>query len=121
MKKENPTAKITAKRLSMALAERCMTQQMLADLSDVSKSSISQYVHARNIPSSDNARRMSAILGVRPEWLMGFGDDDIENNMDGSWWAIQELWKMISTEQRETLVNTAIMFAKLNMEVDKKK
>ena len=30
------------------------------------------------------------------------------------------MWKMITTEQRETLVNTAIMFAKLNMEIDKK-
>ena len=120
MKKENPTAQITAKRIRMALDERVMTQQMLSDLSDVSKSSISQYVHARNIPSADNARRMSAVLGVRPEWLMGFGDDDIEKNMDSSWWAIQEMWKMITTEQRETLVNTAIMFAKLNMEIDKK-
>lgn len=109
MKHEN-----TAKRLSMAIAEKNISQQILSDLSGVSKASISQYIHGRNIPNSHSARAMSAVLGVTPEWLMGFGDDDIEKHLDPTFFYINELWKKLTTEQRKTLVQTAMMFAKLN-------
>lgn len=114
----NELAQTTAKRLRMALAERAITQQQLAELSSVSKASISQYMHARNTPSSHNARAMSAILGVVPEWLMGFGDDDIEKYIDPTYSQIIEIWKNLTFEQRTILVNTAAMFAKQNMETD---
>ena len=109
---------ITAKRLEMALEEKNITAQMLADASGVSKSSISQYRHGRNIPNSKSARAMSAILSVTPEWLMGFGDDDIEKHIDPTYFIINDLWKQLTTEQRTTLVHTAQMFAELNQRRD---
>lgn len=114
----NEIAQITARRLHMALAERNISQQNLSDLSGVSKASVSQYMHARNTPSSHNARAMSAILGVVPEWLMGFGDDDIEKYIDPTYSQILEIWKDLTFEQRKILVNTAAMFAKQNLEIE---
>lgn len=104
----------TAKRLALAIAERNISQQILSDESGVSKASISQYIHGRNIPNSHSARAMSAVLGVTPEWLMGFGDDDIEKHIDPTYLYINELWKKLTTDQRKTLVQTAKMFAELN-------
>ena len=104
----------TAKRLEMALEETNLTAQALSDLSGVSKASISQYRHGRNIPNSKSARAMSAILGVTPEWLMGFGDDNIEKHIDPTYYEINELWKEMTVEQRNTLVLTAKMFVSLN-------
>ena len=109
MKHEN-----TAKRLALAIAEKNITQQTLSDISGVSKASISQYIHGRNIPNSHSARAMSAVLGVTPEWLMGFGDDNIEKHLDPTYFVINELWKELTTEQRKTLTQTAMMFADLN-------
>lgn len=104
----------TAKRLEWALAERNMTAQALSDLSGVSKASISQYRHGRNIPNSKSARAMSAILGVTPEWLMGFGDDNIEEHVDPTYYLISEMWKEMTMEQRNALVQTAKVFVELN-------
>ena len=104
----------TAKRLEWALEERNMTAQLLSDLSGVSKASISQYRHGRNIPNSKSARAMSAILGVTPEWLMGFGDDDIEKHIDPTYYEINELWKEMTMAQRTTLVQTAKIFVLSN-------
>lgn len=100
----------TAKRLEWALEERAMTAQVLSELSGVSKASISQYRHGRNIPNSKSARAMSAILGVTPEWLMGFGDDNIEKHIDPTYFEINELWKELTMDQRKTLVQTAKIF-----------
>ena len=104
----------TARRINMALIERNMNAQMLADLSGVSKSSISQYRHGRNIPNARSARALSAILGVTPEWLMGFGDDNIEKHIDPTYVMINELWKELTFDQRQTITQTAMMFAELN-------
>ena len=104
---------ITARRLNMALTENNMSQQTLSDLSGVSKASISQYIHGRNIPNSESASNMARVLGVRPEWLMGFGDDDINKYFDPTYRQINELWEFLSFEQRQTIVQTARMFANL--------
>lgn len=109
---------VTAKRIEMALEERAMNAQTLADLSGVNKSSISQYRHGRNIPNAHSARAMSAILGVTPEWLMGFGDDNIEKHIDSTYFQINQLWTELTTDQRKTIVHTAKMFAELNQRRD---
>lgn len=62
----------TAKRLKDALYENNMKPQELADLSGVSKSSISQYINGSHKPSNISAGKMAAVLGVDPMWLMGF-------------------------------------------------
>lgn len=63
---------LTAQRLSTALSRRGMNQQQLADLSGVSKHSISQYIHGSHSPSNLSATKISSVLGVNPMWLMGY-------------------------------------------------
>lgn len=62
----------TAKRLRLALSNMNMKPQELADLSGVSKSSISQYINGSHTPSNLSSGKMGKILNVEPLWLMGF-------------------------------------------------
>ena len=62
----------TAKRLSDALSNAGLTQQELADLSGISKSSISHYCNGTYVPSNVSAGKMAKVLHVSPVWLMGF-------------------------------------------------
>nr|DAY65437.1 MAG TPA: helix-turn-helix domain protein [Caudoviricetes sp.] len=62
----------TAKRLRIALSNMNMKPQELADLSGVSKSSISQYINGSHAPSNLSSGKMGKILNVNPLWLMGF-------------------------------------------------
>ena len=63
---------LTARRLIEALDRRGLKAQDLADLTGVSKSSISQYVNGTHCPSNISAGKMADVLGVSPVWLMGF-------------------------------------------------
>lgn len=50
-----------------------LTAQELADKSNISKSSISQYLHGKNSPSNFTAKQIADSLndGTNPAWLMG--------------------------------------------------
>lgn len=63
---------ITSKRLQDAINNAGINQQQLSDMSEVSKASISQYINGKNTPSSISAVKLSKVLNVNPEWLMGF-------------------------------------------------
>lgn len=63
---------LTAQRLSFALNRKGMNQQQLADISGVSKHSISQYIHGSHSPSNISAAKIGKILEVNPMWLMGY-------------------------------------------------
>lgn len=58
-------------------------QQDLADKSGVGKSSISQYMHGRSVPSNLAAEKLCRPFGLNPAWLMGF---DVPRT-----WSAQEL------------------------------
>ena len=73
--------KLTAKRLQIALSNKEMKPQELADKSGVSKSSISQYVNGSHAPGNISAKKMGKVLNVEPMWLMGF---DVEMRKDFS-------------------------------------
>lgn len=64
--------KYAAKRLDKALNMAGISADALARASEVSKSSISQYLSSDHIPSEENATRMGNVLNVNPLWLMGF-------------------------------------------------
>lgn len=72
---------LTAKRLQIALSNKEMKPQELADKSGVSKSSISQYVNGSHAPGNISAKKMGKVLNVEPMWLMGF---DVEMRKDFS-------------------------------------
>lgn len=63
---------ITAKRLRLALDNAGMKSKELAEKSQVSKSSISQYINGSHAPSNISAGKIGKVLGVNPLWLMGF-------------------------------------------------
>jgi transcriptional regulator with XRE-family HTH domain len=63
---------LTAMRLRKALGDNGLRAQDLAELSGVSKASISQYVNGTNRPSNLSAGKMASVLCVNPLWLMGF-------------------------------------------------
>lgn len=71
---------ITAKRLSLALANSSMKPQELSDKSGVSKASISQYINGSHAPSNISSGKMASILKVNPLWLMGFDVPMVEEN-----------------------------------------
>ena len=62
---------LTAKRLKEAMAEKHLSQQQLANASGVSKYCISYYVNGRHSPDNIQAYKLSKVLEVSPEWLMG--------------------------------------------------
>lgn len=64
----------TARRLRQALERKGYTQQDLADMSGIGKSSISHYVNGTHAPGNISAYKMAQCLGVSPEWLMGFDE-----------------------------------------------
>ena len=73
---------LTAQRLSIALNKKGINQQQLADMSGVSKHSISQYIHGSHTPSNISATKIGAVLDVSPMWLMGYDvpmTDDQQN------------------------------------------
>lgn len=69
---------ITAERLKEALTDRNLSAQELADKSNVSKSSISQYVNGTSKPSNISAGKLATVLGVNPLWIMGFDVEKFE-------------------------------------------
>lgn len=57
------------------MREREFTQKQLADLSGISQASVSKYVRG-GYPGAVELYKLSKILGVTMEWLMG--DNDLE-------------------------------------------
>lgn len=72
---------LTAKRLQLALENAGISQQELAEKSNVSKASISQYVNGSHAPSNISSGKMGKVLNVEPMWLMGF---DVEMRKEQS-------------------------------------
>lgn len=66
---------IVAKRITEAMAEKNLRAQDVANLTGISKASISQYVNGTNSPSNLTASKLSKTLDVSPLWLMGFDFD----------------------------------------------
>lgn len=62
----------TAKRLSEAMNRKKLTAKELSDMSGVSESSISQYLHGLFAPKNKTAAKLADVLCVNPMWLMGF-------------------------------------------------
>ena len=64
-----------ARRFRLALEEKKMTAQELADRSGVGKSSVSHYVNGANCPSNKSAGLLAKVLGVNPAWLMDISEE----------------------------------------------
>ena len=60
-----------AQRLKQTMKERGITQTELSRITGLGKSSISQYVSGKNIPSKANMKIIADALEVSVEWLIG--------------------------------------------------
>lgn len=67
----------TARRLRVALNNKDMRAQELADKTGIGKASISQYLNGVHAPSNRTATLMGKVLDVSPMWLMGFELDEL--------------------------------------------
>lgn len=101
MKYEN-----TSKRLKIALSNKNLTAQELADKSGVSKASISQYVNGSHAPSNVSSSKIAPILDVNPLWLMGF---DVDMNIE---------W---NPKTQEIYVDDHVLDKKYNQLIDRMK
>ena len=63
--------KKTASRIKEAMSDMNISQQELADKSNIGKSSISHYVNGSNEPGNKSAYALAKVLNVNPAWLMG--------------------------------------------------
>jgi len=77
-----PTAQIKD-RLREALDVRNLTQQELADMANIPKSSISQYLSGYAKPKNDRIFSMASALGVNEAWLLGY-DVPMSKSLYGS-------------------------------------
>lgn len=59
-------------RLQKALELRQMTQQELSDITEIPKSSISQYLSGYAKPKDDRIHLISKALDVQEPWLLGY-------------------------------------------------
>ena len=61
-----------SKRIRKALARRNMTQAELCTKTQISKSTLSEYLSGRYEPKQDKVFIISQALNVDPVWLMGY-------------------------------------------------
>jgi repressor LexA len=73
-------SKLTAERLRIARDKKQWSYGMLSDATGFSKSTLQRYEtgFVSNIPV-DRLKIIGGALGVRPEWLMGFDENDSTN------------------------------------------
>lgn len=105
---ESPkTKKRASKRLDKALNMTGISAADLARTSEVSKSSISQYLSGSHIPSEENATKMGNILNVNPLWLMGFNTPMKTNStaeQDERLATIIDYYQLLNDTGRDTAV-----------------
>jgi len=61
-------------RMSIARQEKKLTQKALAGILNVSPMRISHYENDNREPDIENIKKISKILEVSPDWLLGLSD-----------------------------------------------
>lgn len=99
--------KRAAKRLDKALTMVGISASDLSRASEVSKSSISQYLSGSHIPSEENATKLGNVLKVNPLWLMGFDTPMTVNGaaeQDSRLASIIDYYNLLNDTGRDTAV-----------------
>lgn len=66
---------VFSQRLKKAMEQEQMSQSELSKVTGLGKSSISQYVSGKNIPSNSNLKVIASALNISAEWLEGRIDE----------------------------------------------
>lgn len=65
--------KQSKERIAYLIDRYCSgSQQRFADMTDINKASVSQYVNGKNTPSNVTAGKIAFAFNVNPAWVMGF-------------------------------------------------
>lgn len=81
---KNNTSVNFSLRLLEIMRRRDLTQKDLATLTDLSQGAVSKYLRGVSLPKSLELYKMSKVLGVPMEWLMG-DDEPLCENADDYW------------------------------------
>ncbi|NLT44100.1 MAG: helix-turn-helix transcriptional regulator, partial [Thermotogaceae bacterium] len=68
-----------AERLQEAMDSRGISQYELAKLADIAQSTLSMYLSRKRTPAGDVLQRISPILGVSTDFLLGLVDSPLSN------------------------------------------
>jgi len=68
-----------AERLQEAMDSRGISQYELAKLADIAQSTLSMYLSRKRMPAGDVLQRISPILGVSTDFLLGLVDSPLSN------------------------------------------
>lgn len=67
---------IFSRRIQTAIARKGLSVPRFADMIGVSKTTVYNWIHAKNVPHRSKLPEIAGILEVSPGWLMGFEDED---------------------------------------------
>lgn len=77
---ENNTSVNFSVRLLETMRRRGLTQKELSMMTNLSQGAVSKYLRGASLPKSLELYRMSKVLGVPMEWLMGDDAPPLEEN-----------------------------------------
>jgi len=60
-----------SERLKKSIKNKNLTNRKTAELCDISESALCRYIKGERIPNADILYRMSAVLGVTSDYLIG--------------------------------------------------
>ncbi len=85
MKKEKgltPSEEVCRDRLLKLLVDRCDSKQSeFVKKTGLNQGSVSMYISGKNTPGKNSVSKIAKAFGVAPEWVLGYGPEDGENNM----------------------------------------
>lgn len=93
-------------RLKEALSKRSMTQQDLAEKTNINKGNISLYVNGLRTPKIDKIEEFADVLNVSTSWLMGYDVPMLYNENDG---LLNEIIKKVSLMSYDKLEKLNIL------------
>lgn len=98
MQEENQQICSFSDRLNIALHNKRLRKKDLAEKLGVKATTISRYCQGHHLPNSSELLRISRMLGVSMDWLMGNAESEINKDVD--------FWKdryMLAEQELSTL------------------
>ena len=103
-----------AYRLQLAMDKKGLDGKTLAAKSGVSACSISSYLNSRALPTRRTAVRLSAILSVGVDWLLGVAPLEVESEVhDVSQETLVSLFEGLNSKNKKYLIETAVLLNKV--------
>ena len=103
-------------RLAYALKLRKVLSIDITRQIDISKSTMSLYLHGKSMPSKERVIKLANCLRVDPAWLLGLTPleaynrfDENDPYLDEELEKLKNIFRHLNKQGREHLVNTAVL------------